>query len=325
MEIAENLDIEAFDVVASCSGDGLPHEVFNGLGRRPDAGRALRKVAVVQLPCGTGNAMSLNLNGTNDCGLAALCIVKGIRMPLDLVSITQAGKRSLSFLSQALGIVAETDLGTDNLRWMGSLRFTYGFLARILGKTMYPCEIDLLVEVPTKSEIKEHYRNECISHNPAANRQFSDEDHEGYTVNEGLPPLQYGSPSDPLPSGFITIEYPHLGTFYAGNMTMMAPDAYLFPAALPSDGLMDVITVRGDIPRIPALKTFLAANNANKFFEMEYLIYSKVKAYRVRPRQSQPVVSVDGERAGFEAWAAEVHRGLGTTLSRRGGFESKGL
>src|SRR4051794_160043 len=64
IEIAENMDIDAFDVLACASGDGLPMECFNGLGRKTNARQALRNIAVVQLPCGTGNAMSWNLNGT---------------------------------------------------------------------------------------------------------------------------------------------------------------------------------------------------------------------------------------------------------------------
>lgn len=136
VEIAAKLDPDAYDVIASCSGDGLPHEVFNGLGKKQDARKALSKVAVVQLPCGTGNAMSWNLNGTDSTSIAALSIVKGIRTPLDLVSITQGDKRTLSFLSQAVGIVAEVDLGTEHIRWMGSARFTYGFLVRLLRKTV---------------------------------------------------------------------------------------------------------------------------------------------------------------------------------------------
>ena len=45
--------------------------------------------------------------------LAALAIVKGVPTPLDLVSITHGGERTISFLSQALGLIAEIDLGTD--------------------------------------------------------------------------------------------------------------------------------------------------------------------------------------------------------------------
>ena len=48
--ICQQLDRERYDVVVPCSGDGLPHEVFNGLGRRADARAALRQLAVVQRP-----------------------------------------------------------------------------------------------------------------------------------------------------------------------------------------------------------------------------------------------------------------------------------
>lgn len=88
VDIAERIDIEAFDVVAAYSGDGLPHEVFNGLGKRPDTKKALSKLAVVNIPRGSGNAMSWNLNRTDSTSLGTLVIIKGIPTPLDLVSIT---------------------------------------------------------------------------------------------------------------------------------------------------------------------------------------------------------------------------------------------
>lgn len=49
-------------------------------------------------------------------------------MSIDLLSILQSGKRSLSFMSQCVGLIADLDLGTEHLRWMGSNRFLYGFL-----------------------------------------------------------------------------------------------------------------------------------------------------------------------------------------------------
>lgn len=49
-------------------------------------------------------------------------------MAIDLLSILQDEKRYFSFLSQAVGLMADLDLGTEHLRWMGSNRFVYGFL-----------------------------------------------------------------------------------------------------------------------------------------------------------------------------------------------------
>ena len=150
-EIAEKLNIDSYDAMVACSGDGLIHEIFNGLGKRPDAKRALSKIALAHIPCGSGNGMSCNTNGNKvSPSMSALATVKGVRTPLDLVSITQGNTRILSFLSQAVGIVAEFDLATENLRWMGgTLRFTYGYLVRAMKKKIYPCKEDRGVASPT--------------------------------------------------------------------------------------------------------------------------------------------------------------------------------
>ena len=49
-------------------------------------------------------------------------------MKVDLFSVIQGGKRTISFMSQAVGLIAEVDLGTEHLRWMGDARFTCGLL-----------------------------------------------------------------------------------------------------------------------------------------------------------------------------------------------------
>lgn len=322
VEIAERLDVDAYDVIASCSGDGLPHEVFNGLAKKPDATRALSKIAVVQLPCGTGNAMCWNLNGTGSTSIAALCTVKGIRTPLDLVSITQGEKRTLSFLSQSIGIVAEVDIATEHLRWMGSARFTYGFFMRVMKKTKYPCDLAVKVNIPTKAAIKEHYRKELSNHASIDDRRGNP---SSGNQNQGLPPLTYDTISSPLPQSFTSVPSTKLGNFYAGNMALMAPSANFFPATLPSDGHLDLVTVDGNISRTNAIRCFLSVENG-KFFDQPDVNYRKISAYRITPHGEKGYISIDGESVPFEGFQAEVHRGLGTVLSRSGhSYEADGV
>lgn len=290
VSLAEELDIEAYDVLACASGDGVPMECFNGLGMKKNAREALRKVAVVQLPCGTGNAMSWNLNGTGEPSQAALAIVKGIPSPLDLASITQGDKRTLSFLSQSLGIVAESDLGTENIRWMGDFRFTFGFLVRVFGKTLYPIDYAVRTEIDSKEEIKKHYAREVFTQKRATGIIDLPNDME---AQGGLPPLKYGTINDPLPkdeeSGWTQLEsYPNLGNFYCGNMCWMAADAPFFPASLPNDGLLDLVNIDGDISRIKALKLLLAVGNGT-FFDEEIVRARKISAVRVIPRFGRPM------------------------------------
>jgi sphingosine kinase len=47
-------------------------------------------------------------------------------MKADLFSITQHDTKTYSFMSQAVGLMADIDIKTENLRWMGDTRFFVG-------------------------------------------------------------------------------------------------------------------------------------------------------------------------------------------------------
>ncbi|KAL2200216.1 ATP-NAD kinase-like domain-containing protein [Corynascus similis CBS 632.67] len=329
VNLARDLDIDDYDIAIPCSGDGLPHEVFNGLAKRPDARRALSKIAVCHVPCGSGNAMSCNLYGTHRPSLAALAIVKGVPTPLDLVSVTHGGQRTISFLSQALGLIAEVDLGTEHLRWMGATRFTCGFLMLALQKKTYPCDIAVKVEIDSKEDIKKHYRNHVKQREDRLSKANRSQDSTSLeTPNSydgpGLPPLKYGTSMDKLPEGWELIPHEKLGSFYCGNMGYMAPDANFFPAALPDDGFIDLATTDGDISFFQSVNMQLGVESGH-FFDNPLVSYRKVSAFRIIPRnQDSGYISIDGEAIPFGSFQAEVHPGLGLTLSKNGAFEAPG-
>ena len=318
-EIAEHLDVDAYDVIVACSGDGLPYEILNGLARKPNAAMALSKVAIAQIPCGSGNAMAWNLCGTGSVSPAALAIVKGLRTQLDLASITQGSSRTLSFLSQSFGIVAESDLGTDDIRWMGSARFTYGFLVRLLRKSVYPCDLAFKVEIDGQADIRKHYLSQAS--NPPDSRSTDGTEQQ---LN-GLPPLKYGTVRDDIPQDWEIISSDNLSSFYAGNMAYMAENSNFFPAALPSDGLLDVVTVDGTIGRLAYLSMMKKLENET-LFDAPELKVRKVSGYRLTPKDRvDGYISIDGEKVPFEPFQVEVHRGLGTVLSKSGHlYEAKG-
>ncbi|KAI0844405.1 sphingoid long chain base kinase 4 [Daldinia vernicosa] len=331
--ICEQLDIDAYDIVIPCSGDGLPFECINGLGKRPDARKALHQVAIAHIPCGSGNAMSCNLNGTHRPSFAALAIVKGVRMPMDLMSVTQGDKRMLSFLSQSVGIIAECDLGTENLRWLGAARFNVGLVQRIFSKKLYPCDISMKVEIPEKADIKAHYKRERNGFDHTTRRENgvakelssaggspSSETDSG----EGLPPLRFGTVNDKIPDDWETASYDKLGNFYCGNMAWMAPDANFFTAACPNDGMMDVVLNDGDISAAKYLELLMSVENG-RLFDIPHVSYRKVIAYRFTPRnQKDGYISIDGEHVPFEPFQVEIHQGLGTVLSKNGRYEAAG-
>jgi sphingosine kinase len=97
----------------------------------------------------------------------------------------------------------------------------------------------------------------------------------------------------------------------------MTSDAPFFSAALPNDGLMDLILINGDIHRTTAIGLQLSLESG-KFFDNPHVSYRKISAFRVTPHNlpGQGNISIDGERLAFQPFQAEVHRGLGLTLSK---------
>ncbi|KAK5996628.1 Sphingoid long chain base kinase 5 [Cladobotryum mycophilum] len=319
-ELVEKANLDKYDTIMACSGDGTPHEIFNGLAKRSDATRVLSKVAVSHIPCGSGNALSLNLYGTNQAGLAALAIIKGVVMPLDLVSITQGDRRILSFLSQAVGIIAESDLATEHMRWMGGFRFEVGLALRVCRRKCYPCDLAIKVELDDKEKIREAYKRYADDPNLLKLDTEGRED----DASEGLPALKYGSVQDKLPEDWEMISTDKIGNFYCGNMAYMTADANFFSASQPSDGCMDLVTWDGDISPVTASKILLSIESG-EFYDNPNVAYKKISAYRLVPRnQEDGYISIDGEKIPFEPFQAEIHRGLGRVISKRGVFEAEG-
>ncbi|KAF5018691.1 hypothetical protein F66182_9305 [Fusarium sp. NRRL 66182] len=321
-ELAQNADLTRYDTIMACSGDGTPHEIFNGLAKRPDASKALASMAVSHIPCGSGNAFACNLYGSYRASFAALAIIKGVVTPMDLVSVTSGNDRIISFLSQTLGLIAECDLGTEHMRWMGSTRFDIGVAQGILKRKCYPCDLAVKVEVEKKESVKTHYKHHA-STTTLAQLAKSVEAGSAYG-NGGLPELKYGTIQDELPDGWELVPYDKIGTFYAGNMAYMSPDTPFFAASLISDGCMDLVMIDGDLPVLTALRVFLDVE-AEKLFDNPHVTYKKISAYRIIPRdQEDGYISIDGERCPFGPIQAEIHQGLGRVISKSGKYEAPG-
>lgn len=108
-------------------------------------------------------------------------------------------------------------------------------------------------------------------------------------------------------------------------MAYMAADSNFFAGALPNDGLMDLVTIDGDIPTLTSLK-LLTSIESGKFYGNANVRYRKILGYRIIPKQEgEGYISIDGERVPFEPFQAEIHRGLGTVLSKTGHmYEAEG-
>ena len=116
-----------YDAIIVMSGDGLIHEVLNGLASRPDYEQA-RQIPISTISGGSANAMAKYL--CEKAGLdysifnSAFLAVKGSVIPMDATHITrQSGPPIYSFMSVAWGIVADVDIESEACRGCGPCRF----------------------------------------------------------------------------------------------------------------------------------------------------------------------------------------------------------
>lgn len=87
-----------------------------------------------------------------------------------------------------------------------------------------------------------------------------------------------------------------------------------------------MIIVNGDVGVQKQLKMMLSVES-NKLFDIPDVTYKKILGYRIIPKNQQDgYISIDGERVPFQPFQAEVHKGLGTVLTRSGHmFEAPGF
>lgn len=311
-DIARELDISQYDVVACCSGDGVPHEVINGFYQRPDREQAFEKIAITQLPCGSGNALSLSSYGTNSAGIATVKMLKLMRKRMDVMALTQGTTTKLSFLSQAYGTIADSDIGTEHLRWMGPVRFDFGVAQRLIAKTTYPCDLFVKYSLRENDEIRGHYDKHKFTlteDRGATERDFRVK----FPTVEGPPPADWEQLSPQVTD--------NLSIFYVGKMPYVLSDAQFFPAALPDDGCMDMVITSTKTPFFKMAKLLFSVDRGGHVHSSDVL-HAKISAYRLVPRieAENHFISVDGESFPFETLQVEVLNRVLTVLLDDGAF-----
>ncbi|CAI5757045.1 unnamed protein product [Candida verbasci] len=317
-DIAKDLDVSKFDIVACCSGDGIPHEVINGFYNKPDMGvEAFNKIAVTQLPCGSGNALSLSTHGSNNASIATWQMLKAKKTKIDLMAVTQEIKNEqvtkLSFLSQCYGMIADSDIGTEHLRWLGPIRFDLGVVHKVYTGAEYPCEVYVKYYTQDKSAIRSHV-NEHLRKEISKEHAVTKED-----LNTSGPNLSDSIPNDwdKLPNEITS----KLNIFYVGKMPYVSSDTQFFPAALPNDGFMDLIITDTNTSKLDQTSILLSVSKGEHINNAKVL-HAKITNYRLIPKidAKNHYISIDGENFPFKPLQVEVLPKILTGLLQDGKF-----
>ncbi|CCF59294.1 hypothetical protein KAFR_0G02620 [Kazachstania africana CBS 2517] len=322
MQIARKLDLDKFDTIVCASGDGIPYEVINGLYQRTDRSNAFNKLCVTQLPCGSGNAMSISCHGTGNPSHATLSLLKSQETRIDIMSCSQQKENdcttNLSFLSQTCGCIAESDINTEFIRWMGPIRFDLGVAYNVFQSKKFPCDIYVKYAVKDKEHLKDFYINNL------QDSQGNKKNIKSNVITENDFALKY--PLDcPIPHDWEKLDSnvtENLSIFYIGKMPYISNNVNFFPAALPNDGTMDLVVTNTTTP-VSRMTSILLSLDKGTHLSQTEVLYSKIVAYKIVPKSpnNKNVFSIDGERFNYEPLQVEIIPGLVKTLLKDGRFK----
>lgn len=293
-ELVRAEDLRRWDALVVMSGDGLIHEVVNGLMERPDWETAIQK-PLCSLPAGSGNAMAASLNyyagyeQVTKEDLLTNCtqlLCRRLLAPMDLLSLqTACGQRLFSVLSLAWGFIADVDLESEKFRRLGEIRFTLGTCLRLVALRTYR---GTLAYLPAETLASRR------GPSPAWAPQAPADTH--------VVPLE-----QPVPPHWTVVPEQDFVLVLALLHSHLASELFTAPMGRCSAGTMHLFYVRAGVSRATLLRLFLAMEKGRHMeCHCPHLVYVPVVAFRLEPKDGKGVFAVDGELLISEAVQGQV-------------------
>lgn len=265
--------LKRFRALLIVSGDGLVHEVVNGLMSRQDWKEAMR-VPIGVIPTGSGNGLAYTLIRNNHRDLTSR--VEGIKVccrhaiqqetiQADLVKITygvtQTEHTIWSILSIGWGLMADIDVESDWLRCLGDTRFTiYGLLKTITSRAL-------------KAKLSYKLADRAIGDSTVRSENPTD-----INVSES--------------QDWIHIE-DKFSCVYAVYLSHISRKTHFSPKSTLSDQLIYLTFIRGNLNPFRVVE-FLLAIDDGSHDKLPYVDVVPVTCFRLQPLEPSRVV-VDGE------------------------------
>lgn len=345
-EIARDLNLSEYDAVVTVSGDGLLHEVVNGLLSRVDWPEAAQ-FPIGIIPCGSGNGLAKSVQ-VRDLNAAVLNVVKGHTKPLDIISCFQAGQNvRYGFLGVYWGLIADVDIESERFRWAGAARFPAAFVARVLNLRAYKGKLSYLPAnatddfsggisknnsssasqiTPTQSDPNaasgsgvNHFESSnddasASSSSPASSSASSSSSPSNPPFNSRIPLKYLQTNKDTIPGpgdNWKVIEGEFIGILglnlaWIDQTTLIAPYAHLH------DGYIDLLVIKAPCPKGKLISMFLDIESG-KHVNNDIVTYIKCKAFTLDPC-NRGIVDVDGEQVDTSEISVECHASLGRLL-----------
>merc|ERR1712150_39124 len=268
------------------SGDGLVHEVFNGLYALPEWMEIMKDVPFGLMPGGSGNALNCSLlhqmkqpfDGMNKLGTNGALdnVMNGLKYQrttgLDFIEVETDGKKTLCFLGVTIGLVADVDLGSEFLRFLGYIRAYLLCVLKVIWPKYYHLKLSYL-PLPLDSNGKPI---------PVSSDDLSLD----------LPSLDRSSPSN-----WVSEEGDYV-LVYATKCPLLDPITVIAPECTLDDGILWLVIIDSSFSRRDALHWLLNSDTAAHVGKTGVRLIP-VRAFRFDPVRPQGLLSIDAEKYKF--------------------------
>uniref|UniRef100_A0A7I4FBM7 sphingosine kinase n=1 Tax=Physcomitrium patens TaxID=3218 RepID=A0A7I4FBM7_PHYPA len=267
LDLAKESDLSQLDGIVCVSGDGVLVEVLNGLLERSDWERAI-KMPIGIIPAGTGNGLAKSVldhvGEPCDAASATFLVIRGQTQPLDVATAKQSNVKFHSILMLTWGLVADVDIESERLRWMGALRLDVYTLIRISNLRKYNGQL-YYIPAPgyegTGTPLNEEFARTTLMTSGEANSDSSLQKH--------------GDPGS-LQKNFSEwreMEGPFI-LIWLNNVPFVSESVNAAPNAKFADGYLDLIILK-DCPRWALLNLLLKVQTGGHI-KSKYVDYLKL-------------------------------------------------
>jgi len=137
--------LSEYSVILILGGDGTINEVMNGIAVRKDKDHLFKTLRLAPIPCGSGNGMIKSILYECQQGMsvinATFLAIKGHAIPVNTSLLHQTTsfplQTHLVCLSIMWGLIADIDIFSESMRWLGELRFFLAAVYYIFLKRVY--------------------------------------------------------------------------------------------------------------------------------------------------------------------------------------------
>jgi len=267
LNAVKEAELEQYSGIVTVSGDGLIHEVMNGLSQRKDWNEIRKRLPLGIVPGGSGNAIHCSIlyqqreHFKDELLAAGLNLARGRSVPADYLQCQTEKEHLSSMLGVAWGLIPDVDIGSEVIRWAGFVRAYLWLLFRILKPRLYCGKV--------------HY----LPSQPSCHTTITD-------WNEPLPQID-----EPVPPNWTTVEGEFL-TVYACKQSWLDYTTRFIPGATLDDGNIYLVIVFANVVRLDLVRFLLDPCN---FPVLQGIHVIPIKAFRFEMESADDPLTVDAE------------------------------